>query len=287
MKTYGKTMWMAIILAVLLCVNVFAAESGKFTVDRTTKGDWVGNYGSDGYFLFASSEEACTDKLPDYVSEFTYATIMGDPANYHEWWNGTADDTSGIVAANDFDDAIWTDETKTARYIPAIYSGDGITLTMDVGDTETNVSVYSCDWGNDGRCVEVVLYDADGNAVDTFDLTEFEHGAYLTATVTGKIVIEYTYYDAVNFAGASNAVVSAVFFDRAEAAQAEVPASEPAANETTPAETVPAETTAPETTPVDDATETAPQTADTAIMIALAGIISVTIAIKVKKAQGQ
>lgn len=248
-----KHLVIAVVFVLILSMNIQASESGKISVDKTTKGDWVGNYGKDGYFLFADSAEDCVDKLPEYVTGFTYTTIFEDEVSYHQWWEGDASDTSGIGEANTIDDSIWMDETKTTRYIPAIYNGDGLTITVDVGSTETNVSIYSCDWGNDGRCVDIKLYGSDGSVIDTYSLTEFEHGAYVTAAVTGKAVFEYTYTDAVNLGSASNAVISAVFFDKAE----EQPATDAVSDTTEPSAPV----------------ESAPKTADTlcVLLIGVAG----------------
>jgi hypothetical protein len=259
MKT-AKILSLAIILVLIMSIGVVAADTNKLGADKTTKGDWVGKYGADGYFLFADSADGCTSKLPAYVTEFSYATIGGEDVSYHQWWAGTADDVSGIGEANAIEDAIWTDETKTSRYIPAIYNGTGLTVTLDVGSANTTVSIYTCDWGNDGRCVTVTLYDGSGNELNTYDLTDFAHGTYVTATVTGKVVFEFAYYDAINLGSASNAVISAVFFDGAAAAAEETAA--PAAQE--PA----AETTA--------ATEptAAPQTSDNFLFIAAAAVIT-------------
>ncbi len=161
---------------------------------------------------------------------------------------------SGIVESNAFEDAIWTDETKTSRYIPAIYNGDGLTVTLDVGSANTTVSLYTCDWGDDGRCVTVTLYDGNGNELDNYDLTDFAHGTYITAAVTGKVVFEFAYYDATNLGSASNAVISAVFFDNI-----------PVVVETTVIPEV-AETAETAVTQ-EPATVSAPQTADNFVMV--------------------
>ncbi|MDD4774215.1 MAG: hypothetical protein PHZ09_11555 [Eubacteriales bacterium] len=265
-----KKLFPAIILILILTVNVIAADTNKISADTVTKGDWVGNYGSDGYFLFANSEEGCTDKLPEYVTEFSYSTIFGEEVRYHQWWEGTADDVSGIVEANAFEDAIWTDETKTSRYIPAIFDGSGVTLTIDVGSAESTVALYACDWGDDGRCVTVTLYDAGGNELDNYDLVEFPHGTYITATVTGKVEFEFAYYDAVKLGSPSNAVVSAVFFDSA-------PAEEPAAETAVPEADEPATEAAPAQEPA-----AAPQTYDSFAIIAIAAVIAFAALAKAK-----
>ncbi|MHB1154820.1 MAG: hypothetical protein ACYCWE_15130 [Eubacteriales bacterium] len=262
MKT-AKMLSLAMIIVLILSISAVAADLNKISADKTTKGDWVGNYGSDGYFLFANSLEGCVSNLPAYVAEFSYTTILGDDVSYHQWWTGTADDVSGIVESNAFEDAIWTDETKTSRYIPAIYNGAGLSVTIDVGSANTTVSIYACDWGDDGRCVTVTLYDGNGNTLNTYDLTEFAHGTYITADVTGKVVFEFAYYDATNYDGASNAVISAVFFDNI-----------PAAVETTVipevAETEVIQEPAPETV-------TAPQTADNFVMAMAAVAVAFTV----------
>lgn len=250
----AKILSLAIILVLILSISVVAADLNKINADKTTKGDWVGNYGSDGYFLFANSLEGCVSNLPAYVTEFSYETILGEDVSYHQWWTGTADDVTGIVDTNAFDDAIWTDETKTSRYIPAIYNGTGLSVTLDVGSVNTNVSIYTCDWGDDGRCITVTLYDGSGNTLNTYDLTDFAHGTYITASVTGKVVFEFAYYDATKLGSASNAVINAVFFDNI-----------PSAVETTVIPEV-AETAVTQ----EPAAVTAPQTSDNFVMVMVA-----------------
>jgi hypothetical protein len=265
-----KTLPIVLVILLFLSLNIFAADSVSITADTATKGDWVGKYGSDGYFLFAGSVDECVNKLPAYVSEFTYSDLFGEEPSFYQWWSGDGSDTSGIGDANTIEDALWTDATKTQRFIPCIYNGNGLDLTIDVGTTKTNVSIYSCDWGNDGRCVNVTAYDSDGNTLGTYDLKAFEHGTYLTATITGKVVFEYSYYDAVNLGSASNAVISGVFFDTASSGGTTAAAeTEPAAVDTAIPETT-AEIKA--ATDADTAAAAAPQTSDMTLMI-ISGII--------------
>ncbi len=272
MKTF-KFFSIVPVIFLILSLNVFAAGSISITADTATKGNWVGKYGSDGYFMFAKNAESCVNNLPAYVSEFSYSDLFGNKPSYHQWWLGDDSDTSGVNSANAYEDALWTDKTKTQRVIPCIYNGTGLNLTIDVGSTETTVSIYSCDWGNDGRCVEVTAYDSAGNTLGTYDLTAFEHGTYLTATITGKVVFEYSYYDAINLGSPSNAVISAVFFDNAAAEKTEA-APEPTAAEKTEADPKPI--TAVTATDTDAKTETvitaAPQTFDV-LSMAISGII--------------
>jgi hypothetical protein len=274
----AKIAFMILAVLLMLSQSFFAADS-FITADTTTKGDWVGKYGTDGYFLFAGSKAGCNDKLPSYVKEFTYTDLFGAEPSYHQWWAGSASDTSGIHQANSFEDAMWKDETKTERFIPCIYNANGLILTIDVGSVESKVSIYSCDWGNDGRCVEVVAYDESENEIGRYDLTAFEHGTYLTATITGNVTFVYTFFDTLYLGSPSNAVISAVFFDGVSSEQSGAEAELVAVDEPT------AVTDAPVTadTSADTAPAISPQTFDVMLMTVSGFIISLGAAITLRK----
>lgn len=276
------TLTLAVLAA--LCVPALAAE--PLAEDRTTHGEWVGKYGKDGYVIFNDASHGFSEKLPEYVQELTYMDLYEGTASPHAWWNGT--DGSDLEDPAHAADALWTDETKTARVGGCIYNGDGLTITVDTGDVTTNVSLYSLDWDNNGRIMVVTQYDADGNEVVSKEVGEFLNGVYLTSEVTGKATFEFLYLDATNMDSPSNAVVAGIFFDsvagevpETEAPETEAPeteAHETEAPETEPAVEVPetVETSAPvETAPeVVETVATAPQTFDAGVIAGIAAAVS-------------
>ena len=251
------TFALSLLLVSAMSVSAFAAD---ITEDRTTHGDWVGKYGKDGYIIFNSSEDTFTEKLPDYVQDFTYSDLYEANATPHSWWNGS--DGSSLEDPAHFNDALWEDESMTSRRAPCIYNGEGLLITIDTGDVTSTVSFYSVDWDDNGRVMLMTVYDADGNEITSKEYGEFYNGVYVTTEITGKATCEFMFLESVN-TSPSNAVVAGVFFDSAasetDAADAEATETAEAVEETAAEVETEAETeAAPE---VPEATESEEETA--------------------------
>ena len=156
--------------------------------DATTQGTWRGAYGGDGYSLVGDGT-----RLP------AYAQLTPTGAATWTWAAATTDgralqrETSGRVAAT------WYASTQFA-----------IDVNLTDGAAH-QVALYVVDWdGGSTRAERVEIVDATTGAVlDSRVVSHFSGGQYLVWTVTGHVRIQ------VVRTGATNAVVSAVFFGAA------------------------------------------------------------------------
>lgn len=157
------------------------------TIDRTTGGNWIGTYGSDG------------------------TTVAGDTA--------TAD--AGATITTPAAPFTWSADTTEQRATQRV-SGDGriaaswfgSTVPVDVAVTqgqERRITMYLLDWDTPGdRRESVTVTNRQGEVLDTVSGTElgaFRSGTAIGWTVEGDVTIT------VQVEQGANAVVSAVFVD--------------------------------------------------------------------------
>ena len=180
--------------------------------DKETRGEWVGNYGNEGY-LVLSREIA--DEIPAYAS-VEFLDMDDNMPPHHVWYQESETDESELSdeqledIARRLPGALYTDPTKTDRAASCYYNGAGVYLNIDIGSETKYISVYSLDWDEQGRETEITVYDGSGKVklVPAMEISEFNVGVYLKFKVSGSISIEY-----YNLTGGQNAVIGAVFFD--------------------------------------------------------------------------
>ena len=163
--------------------------------DASSQGNWMGEYGANGYSLANSLQG-----LPSYVPPtFTVAT-----GNMNKWtWEGNPTDAR----------ALQTD--AQGDRIAATYYGPGFTnstFSFDVNLTDGNshqIALYAVDWDHQARQETIQIVDGSSiqtNVLDTESLSNFGNGTYLVWNVSGHVIINVT------LNGGVNAVVSGVFF---------------------------------------------------------------------------
>lgn len=158
--------------------------------DTTTKGNWSGVYGSQGYYVIGNASSA-----PAYGS--------ATPSGHQEYiWSASTTDARALqkVAGTDRVCAVW-------------YSPTTFNVNVNFTDNETHrVSVYMMDWDNGGRSQRVEVIDAASGAVlNTVSVSDFAQGKYVSWNIKGSVRLRFT-----RTAG-SNAIVEGVFFDAATA----------------------------------------------------------------------
>ena len=238
-------------------VPAVTAADPALTTDTETRGDWVGKYGAEGYYILGASYEEPFQKMPEYAT-IAVTDLMGTELT--AWW-AFWDEQETPECPYDPAGALWIDEAKTARRAACQFDGTGIDITVDVGDNTKKVSLYLSDIdaaaGNERSC-EVILYDADMNEIEYIEVSDFIGGIYVSAEVTGKVTFE------IMKTGGPNCVYSGIFFDPAgDAAPVETEAPETEAPETEAPETEAPETEAPETeAPETETPETEPTVAE-------------------------
>ena len=155
------------------------------TRDNTTKGNWQGAYGSDGYVV-----------IQDQTSNPSYVTPGPSGQNDVYWTNSTNDVRALQKASNPSD-----------RIAGVWYSSTSFTVDLNITDSNTHkLALYGVDWDRLNRSENVEILDANGNVLDTESLTGFGEGAYLVWNVSGHVKIRVTR------TGGPNAVVTGLFF---------------------------------------------------------------------------
>ncbi|MGA3294909.1 MAG: hypothetical protein ABSE45_13115 [Candidatus Acidiferrales bacterium] len=164
-------------------------------VDTTTQGNWLQEYGADGYSLANSVQS-----LPSYDSNFSAQNL----ANW-TWAASTSDPR-----------ALETD-TNGDRIAATWYSTTTLNFDLSIAGSQSHqIAVYAVDWDNKGRTETIQILDGSSGAVldsriipgsnTATTSTNFVNGTYLIWTVSGNVIVSVTSN------GGPNAVVSGVFW---------------------------------------------------------------------------
>ena len=159
--------------------------------DTSTKGNWIGVYGTEGYDVVGSG-----------VSNPTYATITPSGQSLYTWTPAPASSAT---------QALEVPPTGASRIASVWYSATSFTVDVNVATGHSyDLELYFLDYDAKGRAETVTLSDANTSVVlNTQTVSNFVNGEYLSWTITGDVLITFT-----RTAGA-NAVVSGLFFDPA------------------------------------------------------------------------
>ena len=160
--------------------------------DSTTDGNWIGNYGSDGYNIIGN-----TSSYPSYAE-------VTDPLTNI---NVLASSTTSPLALQDANN----NSLRQASY----WTNTVFTVNVSLMDGQAHdVGVYVLGWGTTQRSEKIEVTDSlSGALLDTETLTNVTgQGIYLQWVVTGSVSITFS-----QLAG-GYATVSGLFFDPASSA---------------------------------------------------------------------
>jgi hypothetical protein len=162
------------------------ASASFVRTDTTTRGNWSGVYGLDGYSLAGSS-----------ALDPSYASLTLSGQSFYQW-AGSTTDTRALLKPGQ------SDRIAACWYTHASFD-------IRVRNTDANehqVALYLLDWDNywGGRQVRVEAWDTRWNIkLGEQEVSNFQNGTYLVWNVRGDVT-----FKVVNLY--SNAVVSGVFF---------------------------------------------------------------------------
>ena len=172
-----------------------SATASFVKADTTTRGNWTGSYGADGYSIINDATN-----LPSYAQ----VTPSGG-ANF-TWAASTADSRALLTAPSS------SSRIASCYYAPG---GVGASFSFDVNLTDGKthaVGLYFLDWDSGGRAQTVQIADASSGAVlSTQSVSNFSNGTYLVWNLSGHVKITVT------CTAGLNAVVSGLFFGNAPA----------------------------------------------------------------------
>jgi hypothetical protein len=178
----------AVVSGVMFDPMVQKAATASFVhADAVTQGNWIGNYGSDGYDVIGSSLN-----LPNY------ARLAAAGQQFCLW-------TESENKAKD----LQVPGGTTTRIASCDYQSTSFTLDLNLTDGNAHqVALYFLDWENGGRQETVQVSDAaTGKVLDSQQTGNFPGGEYLAWNLSGHVTITFTN------TGPVNAVLGGVMFD--------------------------------------------------------------------------
>ncbi len=184
-------------------ITIQSAASATFLqLDSTTKGTWMGTYGSDGYDLVGGSSS-----LPSYAT----VSVAGN-ATYV--WSADTTDERGLENPS-------SSSPSTNRIAAAWYSGSSFTVTLDLTDGNAHtIALYAVDWDKHGRSEQIQIANAStGTVLSTETLSSFTGGAYEVWTISGDVKITIT-----ELSG-GNGLLNGIFFGPATVSPSSTPAT--------------------------------------------------------------
>ena len=168
---------------VTVTMSSLGSSASFVNVDATTKGGWMGSYGSQGYAITGFGTA-----YPAYAQVNLSGTAI--------WNNGLSADPAAPAEGNGFGImACW-------------YAGSQFSFDLNLTDSATHrIALYMVDWLNGGRVETVTIADAaTGTVLNSQVVSSFVTGEYLVWNIQGHVTITIT-----RNAG-PNPVVSGLFF---------------------------------------------------------------------------
>lgn len=223
-----KKMTRILALLLVLCMAVsmlpaaaFAAESVKYsldtsvgadapgwTVDKETKGSWIGTYGTDGYVLSGWESGSDIEELPYYIDSIEYfgversGTYVGRNASSqgaNTWW------AYGLAHP---------EAPDGTRKIAYRHDDGGLCVRINANDKLTHqLTFYSVAENDPGRQQSVQAFDpVTGEAISQISVNnDLPHGTYITLDFSGSVDIWFNNdaYDPPR----TNIIINGIFFD--------------------------------------------------------------------------
>jgi hypothetical protein len=171
-------------------VSVATPSSGNSATfvktDTTTKGNWVGTYGGDGYII---PNDATS--LPTYATETTAGALQ------YTWLNPSTDPRT-----------LFSSPSATSRLASTFYNSSPFTFDINISDTSVHqLAIYCLDYETNQRSQTINILDGANNSVlSTLPLSGMNGGIYAVFNVSGHVIVQ------VSYTGGLNAVVAGVFF---------------------------------------------------------------------------
>jgi hypothetical protein len=161
------------------------ASATYVRTDTTTKGNWRGTYGADGYAVIEDSFS-----LPSYANVY--------PSGHASFtWASSTTDIRALQRAS-----------GTDRIAATWYSNFSFDLEFLLTDNQVHqLALYCLDWDTNTRIQRIDVFNwTTGELLDTRTIQQFNGGQYLIWNVSGRIVFRITHVEGWN------GVVEGIFF---------------------------------------------------------------------------
>lgn len=193
-------------------------------IDSSTKGNWMGTYGADGFYMFAYQDNVDLDRLPYYVTNFSVETA-GRSGRYT------------FEKGEDCLEGLPVGENNTGvRVNSALFADESIELSFDLpeGSLPRQVAIYQAgDRAERVNGIECVSKETGEALFPKTTVDQFNGGKYVVFEVSESCVIRITSENPLIGSGnnVNNAIVNAIFFDTLGESSAEQISIRPADGE--------------------------------------------------------
>ena len=168
-----------------------SATASYVASDDGTQGNWIGNFGGDGYNVIQYSQH--------YPS---YATVSVSGQADWGWVDPAVNPTTDVRA-------LQQEPPLTGRWLGCYYSSSSFALDLSLTDGKSHqVAFYVVDWDSYTRAENVEIFDyyRQTKVGNTVGVASFHGGRYLIYEISGRVLIRFTH------TGGKDAVLSGIFF---------------------------------------------------------------------------
>lgn len=174
--------------------------------DRETKGDWLGKYGKEGYFLCGYNPKDVA-KLPNFIESINFPTFRLIVPYPNEQWCKNSHSKAALCSPDSN-----VKVRKLGVYRTHKFQNCGQCMVFDIKLKEKRkykISLYFCDWDKQGRRLTIDTFDGDTlELIAPVKMVEkFGNGVYVTFEYDNSIRFR------LNAVTGDNAPLSAIFFD--------------------------------------------------------------------------
>jgi subtilisin family serine protease len=169
----------------IVAAPVGSASAKFLSTDATTRGNWRGVYGGDGFNI-----------INDTVSYPSYASVGASGMGSWTWAASTADPRGLQKAAG-------------SDRLAGTWYGGAFTVDVNIADGATHqLALYLVDWDSTQRIETLEVRDATSKVLlDSRSVAGFNGGQYWRWTISGHVEVRVVGVTGIN------AVISGVFFD--------------------------------------------------------------------------
>jgi hypothetical protein len=165
--------------------------------NSTTRGNWKGVYGSNGYIVINN-----WTSYPSYA-QVTPSRLGGNPAT----WSSTTSDGRALQRANS-----GTGRIAACWYTAIANTNPSFDVTLNLTDGAPHrVAFYCLDWdGYRGKRAQRIDMLDGTNVLDSRSVSNFTNGVYLVWQLSGRVTARFT---STRVNTNNDAVLSGIFFD--------------------------------------------------------------------------
>jgi len=201
----------AFIMTSFMSVNVSASLAQFIDIDKTTRGDWPGNYGSEGYIIISGNP--AHRNIPSNIDLIFENDWDEGMPQFWTWWDSDEAGYYSDYVERRAPGALYKTPEKDSQIASCYYAGGFFMVVADVGTEAKIISLYMHDYDEHSRSAIVyALSDTGRDLIEPVAVEQYQAGWYLRFQISGKVQLMIMDRSSNHM----NAVLSGVFFDPAD-----------------------------------------------------------------------